>query len=298
MTILDDLQRYPVTAILLIGSGASFLAQATGRSVGHLLLVQGLETTEPWRFLTCVFVHGGILHLLFNAFWVWELGRAIERRIGTLWMLALTVFAALVAGGLAIAFSGSPIGLSGVVYAYAFFAFSRGRHDPRFAEVMDGMRIRFFVIWFFMCILMTQAGIMRIANMAHLGGALMGFALGSRSRWLAPALLALTALALAFAQPYFATSNAGVSMLQQRAFEALDRGDQERAIELYERVFDAGVDDPGNWKNYGIALQDIGRIDEAYAAWYRAIDLNPEIFEPEFRARIQRRRAGSRALQR
>ncbi|MEM1449560.1 MAG: rhomboid family intramembrane serine protease [Planctomycetota bacterium] len=295
---MSDLQRFPITAILLIGSFATFLAEATGRSVEHLRLLPGTEMSEPWRFVTTVFVHGGVLHLLFNALWTWELGRAIERRIGMPWMLALTLLGALVPTGMEVAVAGYPVGLSGVVFAYAFFAFARGQYDPSFAEVMDGMRIRFFVAWFFICILLTETGMMRIANVAHFGGGLIGFAIGSRIRWLAPAVVALTAIALSVSQPLMGDARGDAQHLRVRAYRALEAGDDEAAITLYERVFASGVHRAGSWKNYGIALNNVGRIGEALDAWKMALDIDPQIFDPETAKEItekyERRRAGRR----
>ena len=43
----------------------------------------------------------------------------------------------------------------------------------------------------------------------------------------------------------------------------------------------------GTWKNYGIALQDSDRFEEALRAWGLAIELDPQIFTPEHRKRIQ-----------
>ncbi len=33
---------------------------------------------QAWRLVTSALLHGGWLHILFNAMWIWSLGRAIE----------------------------------------------------------------------------------------------------------------------------------------------------------------------------------------------------------------------------
>ena len=38
---------------------------------------------EPWTFLTYMFVHAGLLHLLGNMFMLWVFGTAVENRMGS-----------------------------------------------------------------------------------------------------------------------------------------------------------------------------------------------------------------------
>ncbi len=53
-----------------------------------------------WSFLSCTFLHGGWLHLLGNAYFLWIYGAQIERLLGTLRFVALYVAGALVSVGL------------------------------------------------------------------------------------------------------------------------------------------------------------------------------------------------------
>ena len=55
---------------------------------------------EPWRLLTCLFVHAGLSHLLLNMSSLWLLGLLVEDRVGPL-RLAVVYLASGVGGGLA-----------------------------------------------------------------------------------------------------------------------------------------------------------------------------------------------------
>lgn len=196
--MLNDLQRFPITAILCIGAVAAYAAELTGRSVEHMVLSAPLVMDEPWRLLTTIFPHGGFIHLAFNLLWIWMLGRTIEARIGTGGMLVLVIVTTLSASGLQLVFVGRPIGLSGVVYGLAAYAWMRGRRDPLFRGVIDDSTRKLLVAWFFVCILLTWVGAMNIANAAHAGGALMGIALGTGRPWIAPLILSVIGTGVLF----------------------------------------------------------------------------------------------------
>lgn len=55
---------------------------------------------QPWRLITCLFVHAGLSHLLLNMFSLWLLGLLVEDRVGPL-RLALVYLASGVGGSLA-----------------------------------------------------------------------------------------------------------------------------------------------------------------------------------------------------
>lgn len=50
---------------------------------------------EPWRFLTVVLVHGGLMHVVFNMLMLYILGVAIERSIGHWRFLGLFIVSAI-----------------------------------------------------------------------------------------------------------------------------------------------------------------------------------------------------------
>jgi membrane associated rhomboid family serine protease len=131
--------------------------------------------------LTCAFFHGFFLHIFFNAWWVLALGRAVESGFGHWQMLVLVVGGAVAASAAEWIAQGSGEGLSGVVYALAFFLYVHRKTNPAAAMVMNQRTINYLLMWFVLCIVLTQMGSWNVANWAHGGGALWGWAAGHAS---------------------------------------------------------------------------------------------------------------------
>ena len=87
-----------------------------------------LESGEIWRIITAAFVHLNLIHLLFNCFCVFSLGKAVESFYGTRRMFILYV-ACTIAANLAAVVTSSPViqvgtlgglfGLDGVLLGFA-----------------------------------------------------------------------------------------------------------------------------------------------------------------------------------
>jgi rhomboid protease GluP len=48
-----------------------------------------------WRLVTSMFLHGGVLHILFNMFALWQVGRLVERMFGSARFMALYMIAGI-----------------------------------------------------------------------------------------------------------------------------------------------------------------------------------------------------------
>jgi len=80
-----------------------------------------------WQPLTSMFLHGGILHILFNMFVLWQFGNRIEETIGTNKFLSLYFISGIISGVLWMFFgTGVAVGASGAICgllaAYVFIA--------------------------------------------------------------------------------------------------------------------------------------------------------------------------------
>ncbi|MDU1779785.1 MAG: rhomboid family intramembrane serine protease [Propionibacterium sp.] len=85
--------------------------------VDQIILVPALGATQPWRFVTSAFAHAPeIVHILFNMYALWALGRALEIFLGRARYIAAYALSAL-AGGVVYVAMASP-GSDGTVLPY------------------------------------------------------------------------------------------------------------------------------------------------------------------------------------
>jgi GlpG protein len=151
------------------------------RGTGTIVLSRVLESFTFGQLLTMLtpaLLHGGILHLVFNMSWVWELGRRIEIRQNTLTLAVAMVVIALFSNTIQYLWGGGNNfgGMSGVVYGLFAYIWMWQLFDPR-----KGLRLPASLIIFMigMLVLFTWLELDMIANAAHLGGFLSGMVYGA-----------------------------------------------------------------------------------------------------------------------
>lgn len=171
-------------------AGVSMLDNPAGQDLVHWGANFGPLTVSGqwWRLLTCVFVHGGLLHIAFNMWCLWDLGRLAESVYGH-WTFAVVYLITGLSASLAsviwnpvvlsVGASGAIFGIAGALIA----SFYLGEFSlPRAA--MTGM-LRSVVV-FVGYNLFFGAVIARTDNAAHIGGLLMGLLLGALIAKVAP----------------------------------------------------------------------------------------------------------------
>lgn len=147
--------------------------RGSGRTMTEAVL-NGL-TSRPWTFLTPVFVHGGLLHLIFNVLWVRQLGMLVERAHSPWRLLLMTAVFGISGVVLELFWSGSlAVGLSGVVYGLLGYLYFRGKFDPRFPFVIPRTTMLWMMAWFALCFFPGFP----VANGAHTAGLVLGSAWG------------------------------------------------------------------------------------------------------------------------
>ena len=96
-----------------------FLPEARIELFGSVFTLPGVSTGGEYRLLSSMFMHYGVVHLLFNMVVLWVLGRVLERDLGSLRYLSVYLLSGL-AGSVATYLFASPstlsAGASGAIY--------------------------------------------------------------------------------------------------------------------------------------------------------------------------------------
>lgn len=143
---------------------------------------------EWWRLFTYMFLHGGLIHIAFNMWCLWDLGALAESLYGR-WTFAAIYFLTGIAAGVAsvgwnplslsIGASGAIFGIAGALAA----SFYLGEFSmPRIA-IQGTLRSLIFFIVFNVAFGSMFAG---VDNAAHIGGLVSGLILGALIAKVAP----------------------------------------------------------------------------------------------------------------
>jgi GlpG protein len=131
--LISHWRRVPITVLVLTLSGVVLvLMEVLGEAVVLDWLAfnkveyngRRFELVSPgtdyWRYVSPALVHFGVMHIVFNALWIWEFGSRLELRLGSIFVLNLFLAGAVGGNLLQYWWAGPSIfgGLSGVVYAY------------------------------------------------------------------------------------------------------------------------------------------------------------------------------------
>jgi GlpG protein len=149
-----------------------------------------VEEGQVWRLVTPIFIHFGLIHLLFNMSLLYRLGGEVEGRRGP-WRLLLLVIAIAVPSNLAQYYLGnitndwvlhtSPQfgGMSGVLYGLLGYIWMKVRFEPDLGLQVQPSTVLWLMIWFFLCASREfQSYVGQVANMAHAIGLVSGLLLG------------------------------------------------------------------------------------------------------------------------
>jgi GlpG protein len=158
------------------------------RTDGLRPILQG----QIWRLLTPMFLHSGILHILFNMYMLFQLGRAIEAR-KRLSEYALLIVLTSIAANLAQFYlpdlftvpgertGGGPFGgMSGVVYGLFGYIWVKSRFDPGSGLYLHPNTVMLLLFWLILCAFNILGP---IANTAHVVGMLAGMAVAGVPIW-------------------------------------------------------------------------------------------------------------------
>lgn len=136
-----------------------------------------VQTGQLWRLVTPIFIHFGVIHLVFNMLWLWELGRAIEIYEGVKKLLLMILLFGVLPNLAQFWVSGPTFGgMSGVVYGLLGYMWIRGVMDKGYALKLRTDIVVMMLIWFVVCLVGL---IGNVANTAHGAGLVAGMLLGA-----------------------------------------------------------------------------------------------------------------------
>ena len=163
--------------VLMVISGVSPTAPTGRELVSWGSNVSSLTLHgQPWRLVTSLFVHGGMMHLLLNMFSLWLLGLMLEQRVGPWRLLAVYLASGLAASLATVWYHTGGInstGASGAIFGLYGFMLVLLLSKKMVLDKSDRRAMLGLVLYLVLSNLIS--GISgNIDNIAHVGGLAMG----------------------------------------------------------------------------------------------------------------------------
>jgi len=183
---MEQVNRTPLTFIILLTYIT--LATVTGLQTPDPAKLDAfgaargvaIQNGEPWRLLAYAFLHGGLLHLALNSYFLFIIGPMTERTLGTGRFAAVYAISAI-GGGIAGSIFHHPLtqlvggsgALFGMMGAGVAVYMRRGRHLLDFLNYMGPRQLLGLIgVNLVLGFLIPQ-----VSNAGHIGGLIGGFVL-------------------------------------------------------------------------------------------------------------------------
>lgn len=143
---------------------------------------------KPWTLFTYFFAHDDIFHILYNMLFLYWFGRLIDEYLGNRRLVGLYVMGGVAGGVLYLAIYNTVpyfqhqadtalmLGASGAAYAVAVGAATLLPNYTFHLLFLGAVRIKYIVFFFIILSFAQTAGVNAGGHLAHLGGAVLGFA--------------------------------------------------------------------------------------------------------------------------
>lgn len=156
---------------------------------GYFLIPASITAflSQPWSIITYFFMHGGFMHIIFNMLFLYWFGIIIKEFLGGSKVVSLYVLGGI-AGGLLYLFmynlippftervdTSIMLGASGGVYAVVVGAATLMPNYSIHLMFLGPVRIKYIALVYVFISLVNTTGANAGGNLAHLGGAALGF---------------------------------------------------------------------------------------------------------------------------
>lgn len=134
----------------------------------NLCIMQG----QYWRFITPIFLHGGLLHVVINTYSLYAVGPEVEKLFGRVKFILIYLLAGILGNVASFAFSSTnSVGASGAIFGLLGALLYLG---IKYKAVISSSYVTNIVI---MILFNLMYGLMRhgIDNYAHMGGLIGGY---------------------------------------------------------------------------------------------------------------------------
>jgi rhomboid protease GluP len=271
---------------MVLASGPSL--DFTGKVMVHFGANFGPFTLSGdwWRLLTYMFLHGGLMHIAFNMWCLWDLGALCESLYGRWTFGSIYLITGVAAGIASIAWNPQvlSVGASGAIFGLAgalIASFYLGEFSVPRVAISGTLRSLLFFVGFNVLFGSLFPG---IDNAAHGGGLVSGLILGALIARLAPQhdapmrrLSVLAVVALAVAGGALGVQHwRGASMRMLRSFASPSDNNPDQAIAKLQAI----VKQQPNLVQAHIALGQAYFNREQYAQaeseFQRVLELEPQ----------------------
>ncbi|WP_425636762.1 rhomboid family intramembrane serine protease [Algoriphagus yeomjeoni] len=165
------------------------LGELYSTALSYLMMPASLPrlATQPWSIFTYMFLHEGIFHILFNMLFLYWFGQLIHQFLGSRKLANLYILGGLTGAifyvliyNLAPYFSQSVdsslmLGASAGVFAIVVGAATLSPNTTFFLLLLGPVKIKYIAIFYVILSFANSAGANAGGELAHLGGALLGY---------------------------------------------------------------------------------------------------------------------------
>ncbi|GAB4036213.1 rhomboid family intramembrane serine protease [Spirosoma jeollabukense] len=180
-----------VFLVLLIAKVSLTMAERSGLYIimEEQLMMPGEVNAflhKPWTLITYFFTHNDILHILYNMLFLYWFGKLIDEYLGNRRLIGLYIMGGIAGGLVFLAMYNlvpyfqnrdtvPMLGASAAAFSVAVGAATLLPNYTFHLLFFGPVRIKYIVFFFIVLSIAQSAGANAGGNLAHLGGALMGF---------------------------------------------------------------------------------------------------------------------------